>query len=272
LSAATSNSSCSNGERAKAGAGQVVLISGEPGVGKSRVTRALEDRLRGETLSLLRYFCSPHHADTALYPFVSQLEQAAGIGRGETPIGKLEKLRILAARSAASDEDLDLFARLLSLPTADARTSSVPGSRHEREKIFHAFVRQVETLAAREPVLMVFEDAHWSDPTSVELLNIIINDIRAHPLLLIATYRLEFQTQWGGEAHVTNLLLNRLDRPETAEFARRVAGGKTLPPAVVDQIVQRTDGVPLFIEGLTRTTEPPRSSSWKLKGEPSATH
>jgi class 3 adenylate cyclase len=239
-------------ERAKIRAGQVVLISGEPGVGKSRMTRALEDRLRGEALSLLRYFCSPHQTDTALYPFVSQLEQAAGIERGETPIGKLEKLRTLSARSAASDDDLDLFARLLSLPTTD-RTSSEPGSRHERVKILRAFVRQVETLAAREPVLMVFEDAHWSDPTSIELLNIIINEIRAHPVLLIMTYRPEFQTHWGGEAHVTSLLLNRLDRPETAEFARRVAGGKTLPLAVVDQIVQRTDGVPLFIEELTRT-------------------
>jgi class 3 adenylate cyclase/tetratricopeptide (TPR) repeat protein len=240
-------------ERAKVGAGQVVLISGEPGVGKSRMTRALEDRLRGETLSMLRYFCSPHHTDTAFYPFVSQLEQAAGIGRGETPIDKLEKLRTLSARSAASDEDFDLFARLLSLRTNDARTSSEPGSRHERVKILRAFVRQVETFAAREPVLMVFEDAHWSDPTSVELLNIIINEIRAHPVLLIMTYRPEFQTHWGGEAHVTSLLLNRLDRPETAEFARRVAGGKTLPLAVIDQIVQRTDGVPLFIEELTRT-------------------
>jgi class 3 adenylate cyclase len=240
-------------ERAKVGAGQAVLLSGEPGVGKSRLTYALEERLQDETLSRLRYFCSPHHADTALYPFVSQLERAAGIRRDDMHSGKLEKLRSLLAPIAASDEELDLFAGLLSLATADGRTASEVGSRREREKTFQAFVGQIKKLAAHEPVLMVFEDAHWGDPSSIELLNIIIGDIRAHPVLLIATFRPEFQPRWGGEAHVTALLLNRLDGPDTADFARRIAGGKALPTAIVDQIVHRTDGVPLFIEELTRS-------------------
>jgi class 3 adenylate cyclase/tetratricopeptide (TPR) repeat protein len=240
-------------ERAKAGAGQVVLISGEPGVGKSRLTRALEDGLRGERLTRLRYFCSPHHVDTALYPFVSQLEQAAGIARGDAPSRKLEKLKTLIAPSAASNDDFNLFAGLLSLQSADGQTSSEPGSSRERERKLRAFVRQIEMLAARLPTLMIFEDAHWSDPTSIELLNVIFDKIRAHRVLLIATYRPELQPQWGGEAHVATMLLNRLDAPDTAEFARRVAGGKALPPAVLDQIVHRTDGVPLFIEELTRS-------------------
>jgi class 3 adenylate cyclase len=240
-------------ESAKAGAGQVVLISGEPGVGKSRITHALDERLRGERLTRLRYFCSPHHVDTALYPFINQLEQAAGIGRDDTPIDRIEKVKTRLAGGAASDEDLDLFAALAVPSTVDGQTSSAAGSRSKRAKTFAAFIRQIVTLSERGPVLMVFEDAHWSDPTSVELLNMIVGDIRAHSVLLILTFRPEFRLQWAGDAHVTTLVLNRLDARHTAEFAQRVAGGKALPSEIVGQIVQRTDGVPLFIEELTRT-------------------
>jgi hypothetical protein len=240
-------------ESAKAGAGQVVLISGEPGVGKSRITHALDERLRGERLTRLRYFCSPHHVDTALYPFINQLEQAAGIGRDDTPNDRIEKIKTLLAGVAASDEDLDLLAALALPSTVDGQTSSATDSRSKRAKTFGAFIRQIATLSERGPVLMVFEDAHWSDPTSVELLNMIVGDIRAHPVLLISTFRPEFRLQWAGEAHVTTLVLNRLDARHTAEFAQRVAGGKALPSEIVGQIVQRTDGVPLFIEELTRT-------------------
>ena len=164
-------------ERAKAGAGQVVLISGEPGLGKSRITVALQDRLRGEPHIPLRYFCSPHHSDTALYPLVSQLEHAARIGRDDTPGGKLEKLRAVLARSATPYDEISLFAGLLSLPTDNGGLSTELGPERVKERSLLAFLRQIERLAAGVPVLMVFEDAHWSDPTSIEFLSLAIERI-----------------------------------------------------------------------------------------------
>jgi class 3 adenylate cyclase len=241
-------------ERAKGGAGQVLLISGEPGLGKSRIIVALQDHLQAEQHVRLRYFCSPHHSDTALYPFANQLEQAAGIGRDDTPGSKLDKLRRLLARSAASPEEFALLADVLSLPvSSDDRQSTGLGSERKKQRTFQAIVRQIERLAAPKPVLMVFEDAHWSDPTSIELLNDIIERLRALSVLLVVTFRPEFHSQWGSEPHISTLILNRLGAQHTWEFVQRVAGGKTLPTAIVDQIVRRTDGVPLFIEELTRT-------------------
>lgn len=146
-----------------------------------------------------------------------------------------------------------MLADFLSLPVSDDRQSTGLGASRKKERTFQAIFRQIEQLAAREPVLMVFEDAHWSDPTSVELLNDIIERLQALSVLLIVTFRPEFHLQWGSEPHIFTLILNRLDAEHTGEFAQRVAGGKTLPSAIVDQIVRRTDGVPLFIEELTRT-------------------
>ena len=237
-------------ERAKTGAGQVILISGEPGLGKSHIVVALQDHLRAEPHTRLGYFCSSHHSDTAFYPFTDQLTRAAGIGREDAPS---DKLGSLLTRSTASREEIALLADFISLPGSDDRQSTGLGSEHKKERIFQAIVRQIERLAARAPVLMVFEDAHWSDPTSVELLNDIIERLRALSVLLIVTFRPEFHSQWGSEPHIFTLILHRLDAQHTGEFAQRVAGGKALPAAIVDQIVQRTDGVPLFIEELTRT-------------------
>jgi class 3 adenylate cyclase/tetratricopeptide (TPR) repeat protein len=239
-------------ERARSGAGQVVLISGEPGLGKSRLTVALQDRLRDQPNIQLQYSCSPHHSDTALYPLASQLERAAGIWRDDAPYQKLEKLRAQLAHSATSDEDVNRFAELLSLSAWDVRSTEV-GSEHSRGRSLSAFLRQIEGLTTDQPVLMIFEDAHWSDPTSIELLNLLVERIHDLPLLLLVTFRPEFQPQWTSEPQVTTLTLNRLDAGDTADFVRRVAGRKALPLAIVDQIVWRTDGVPLFIEELTRT-------------------
>jgi class 3 adenylate cyclase/tetratricopeptide (TPR) repeat protein len=240
-------------ERARTGTGQVVLISGEPGLGKSRIVVALQDRLRGEPHIRLRYFCSPHHSDTALYPLISQLERAAGFGRYDTSSGKLEKLRAVLARGGASDDEINLFAELLSLPTRNGGQSVDVRSERSRERSLLAFIRQIERLAASQPVLMIFEDVQWSDPTSIEFLNLAIERIGELPILLIVTFRPEFRLPWTSEPHVTVLMLNRLDAGDTAGFVRCVAGGEALPSPIVNQIVRRTDGVPLFIEELTRT-------------------
>jgi class 3 adenylate cyclase/tetratricopeptide (TPR) repeat protein len=240
-------------ERARTGAGQVVLISAEPGLGKSRIAVALQDRLRGKSHVPLRYFCSPHHSDTALYPMISQLERAAGIDRHDTPGGKRIKLRAMLERRATSDDDINLFAELLSLPAHNGERSAEIGSERGKEHSLLAFMRQIDRLAADEPVLMIYEDAHWSDPTSIELLNLAIERIRERPVLLVVTFRPEFRPPWTGEPHVTVLMLNRLDAGDTADFVQRVAGKKALPSAIVEEIVRRTDGVPLFIEELTRT-------------------
>jgi predicted ATPase len=173
------------------------LISGEPGLGKSRVIVALQDRLKAEEQIRLRYFCSPHHSDTALYPFANQLEHAAGIGRDDTPCSKLDKLRRLLTRSEASAEEFALLADLLSLPVSDDIQAAGIGAEQRKERTFRAIVHQIERLAARKPVFMVFEDAHWSDPSSVELLNDIIERLQVFSVLLIVTFRPEFRLQWA---------------------------------------------------------------------------
>jgi class 3 adenylate cyclase len=205
-------------ERARSGAGQVALVSGEPGLGKSRLTVALQDRLRDQPNIQLQYFCSPHHSDTALYPLISQLERDAGIGRGDAPSDKLKKLQALLACDAASCDEIDLFAELLSPPTYDGRESAEGRFEQSKERSLLAFMRQIEGLAADQPVLMIFEDAHWADPTSIEFLNLAIERIREFPVLLVVTFRPEFQLQWSSESHVTVLILNRLDAGDTADF------------------------------------------------------
>jgi tetratricopeptide (TPR) repeat protein len=240
-------------DRARTGSGQVVLITGEPGLGKSRIAVALQERLQEQPHTRLQYFCSPHHSDTALYPMINQLERAAGIGRDDTSGGKLEKLRAVLAHNDTPDDEIDLFAELLSLSTHNGGRSPEFGSERRKERSLLAFARQIERLAAGRPVLIIFEDAHWSDPTSIELLNLAIERISKLTVFLIVTFRPEFRPPWTSEPHVTVLMLNRLDAGDTADFVQRVAGRKALPAAIVDQIVRRTDGVPLFIEELTRT-------------------
>jgi hypothetical protein len=157
--------------QAKSGEGRVVLISGEPGIGKSRLTAALSEAIEGEPLSRLRYFCSPHHQDSALYPFIVQLERAAGFARDDTAVQKLGKLRGLLASGARGDDEIELLAELLSLPSSAADLNLSP--QRKRQKLFEAFLHQLEALAGARPVLMVFEDAHWIDPSSRELLDLI---------------------------------------------------------------------------------------------------
>jgi DNA-binding winged helix-turn-helix (wHTH) protein/predicted ATPase len=240
-------------ERAKTGDGQVVLISGEPGIGKSRIVAALRERIEAEPYLRLRYFCSPHHQDSALSPSVDQLGRAAGFARDDPPATKLEKLEALLARTEPPDEDVALFADLMSLPSSERHPLPSLSPQRKKERTLEALVRQLEGLARRQPVMVVFEDAHWIDPTSRELLDLIVQRISRLPVLLIVTFRPEFQPPWIGQPGVTVLALNRLHRRERAALVAEMCGGKALPDEVLAQIVDRTDGVPLFLEELTRS-------------------
>ena len=239
--------------RAKAGDGQVVLVSGEPGIGKSRITAALEERLHAEPHLRLRYFCSPYHQDSALFPFIDQLGRAAGFARDDPPAARLEKLEALLARAAPPDEDVAFLADLLSLPASERHPLPNLSPQRKKERTLEALIRQLEGLARRQPVVMVFEDAHWIDPTSRELLDLTVERVRSLPVLLIVTFRPEFQPPWTGQPQVTMLALNRLDRRDRTALVEQIAGGKALPDEVIDQIVDRTDGVPLFVEELTKS-------------------
>jgi class 3 adenylate cyclase/predicted ATPase len=255
--------------RAQTGDGQVVLVSGEPGIGKSRITAELEGRLHAEPHIRLRYFCSPYHQDSALYPFVDQLGRASGFAADDPPATRLEKLEALLARTAPPDEDVAFIADLLSLPASDRCALPNLSPQRKKDRTLEALIRQLEGLVHEQPVLMVFEDAHWIDPTSRELLDLTIEHVRNLPVLLIVTFRPEFQPPWTGQPQVTMLTLNRLDRRDRSALVEQIAGSKALPDEVVDQIVDRTDGVPLFIEELTKSV---LESGVPLVGIPATLH
>jgi class 3 adenylate cyclase/predicted ATPase len=241
-------------ERAKAGDGSVVLIVGEPGIGKSRIAQTLLEQLGKEPHTHLRYFCSPHHQNSALYPSIAQLERAAGFRREDTDEQRLEKLEaILAQGTNDLREAVPLLADLLNIQTGERYPPLNFTPQKRKERTLLAQLTQVEGLAAQQPVLMVFEDVHWSDPTTRESLDLLIDRVLALRVLVIITFRPEFTPPWIGRPHVTLLSLSRLPPRQRAEMITHVTGGKALPKEIADQIVDRTDGVPLFIEELTRT-------------------
>jgi DNA-binding winged helix-turn-helix (wHTH) protein/tetratricopeptide (TPR) repeat protein len=300
-------------KRASAGNGQVVLISGEPGIGKSRLTAELAERLgkkplatnplrfpgergcqeipwtnnsvapakagaqslplartggrlteipgspltrerrgkrAGEPRSVLRYFCSPYHQDTAFHPFIAQLERAAGFAHDDTPTQRLDKLTNLIAPGGSDRDEVTLITDLLSLPSGAAELGLTP--QRKREKLLAALLHQLDASTRRQPVLMVVEDLHWSDPSSRELIDLIIERAANLPLLLILTFRPEFQAPWNGLPQVTALILRRLDPHSSAAMVDGIAGNDKLPDGPAAEIVEHADGVPLFVEELTR--------------------
>jgi class 3 adenylate cyclase len=238
--------------RAKSGEGQVVLLSGEAGIGKSRLTASLLERLATEPHTHLRYFCSPQHTDSALYPVIGQMERAAGFVHDDNPQARLDKLDALLAQTSTPARDAALFAELLSLSNDGRYPALALMPQQRRQRTLEALTSQLAGLACRQPVLMVFEDAHWIDPTSLEALSRMIERIRSIPLLLIVTFRTEFAPPWVGQAHVTSLTLNRLGEREVAAIIRRLVGNKQWAADVMAEIVERTDGIPLFVEEMTK--------------------
>ena len=238
--------------KAKGGEGQVVLLSGEAGIGKSRLTAALLENLTGEPHTRLRYFCSPQHTDSAFYPIIGQLERAAGLAHDDTTQAKLDKLDMVLAQTSTPRQDAALFAELLSLPNDGRYPELELTPPQRRQKTMEALGSQMEALARQNPVLMIFEDAHWTDPTSLELFGRTVDRIANLRVLLLVTFRPEFVAPWIGRPHVTALTLNRLAPRDIDAMIDRVVGNKQLPANIRQDIIERTDGIPLFVEEMTK--------------------
>ncbi len=241
--------------KARAGIGQVVLVSGEAGIGKSRIARALQERLEGTPHIRLRYNCSPQHSNSALYPIVTQLQAAAGFAREDTIDQKLEKLEALLGQSADDvGTAAPVLAALLSLPAGDRYGSLDMEPAEQKEATYVALKTQLDGLTAKEPVTMYFEDVHWIDPTSLEFFDrLVVARIATMPVLLLVTFRPEFEAPWQPDDHIHAIALDRLGRAQVARIIEGITGGQRLEAAVVEEILARTDGVPLFVEELTKS-------------------
>ncbi len=218
----------------------------KPGIGKSRLTAALEERVKDEAQMCLRYFCQPHIQGSALAPIMAQIQHAADFKPADTPAEKRTKLQDLLG----PETEAEPFAELLGI--AERPADGIPDPQRSRRRILAALIGRLEALSRRGPVLMVFEDAHWADPTSLELLTLAVERLQTLPILLVITFRPDFQAPWAGQPHVTTMALNRLSQRARAALVEHITGGKALPPQLLEQIVERTDGVPLFVEELTK--------------------
>ena len=238
--------------KAKSGEGQVVLLSGEAGIGKSRLTVALLERLATDPHVRLRHFCSPQHTDSAFYSIIGQWERAARLAHDDTPQARLDKLDAVLTRTSTSKQNAALFADMLSLPNDGRYPTLELTPEQRRQRTFEALNLQIEELTSSGPVLMIVEDAHWADPTSLEAFGQAVDLIASLRVLLIVTFRPEFEPPWIGRSHVTAITVNRLAERDVRGMIDNVVGNKLLPPGVRQDISKRADGIPLFVEEMTK--------------------
>ena len=236
--------------KATDGEGQVVILSSQPGIGKSRLTRALAERLAGQNFVRLQYFCSPYHRNSALHPVIQQFQHAAGLSMDDPVEMKLRKLEFLMRRFGHRDA-MPLLAHLLSIPTGNQYPAVSTDPEERRRAVLIQLVEMLVGLADVQPVLIIAEDIHWIDPTSLEFLQRLIPHIRGLRVLMIVSLRPEFALHWTGD-NVTTLTLSGLNPQQSSDLVRQLTQNKPLPNEILDQIVARTDGVPLFIEELTK--------------------
>jgi class 3 adenylate cyclase/predicted ATPase len=234
------------------GDGQVVLLAGEPGIGKSRMVRALRERLDDATY-ILSHYGSPYHQNSALHPVIACLQRVAKLDPAETPEQQLDKLAALLVRTGDPGEVVPLVASLLSLPHEARYPPPTLSPQRQKQRLLEVLIEQIEALARERAVLVIFEDAQWIDPSTLEFLDLVIERAQRMRVLVVVTFRPEFTPPWITQTHATLLPLNRLGRRQGAAMVERVSGSRTLPPEIRDEIVARTDGVPLFLEELTKT-------------------
>ena len=239
---------------AQDGEGQVVLLSGEPGIGKSRVMSTLRERLETQGVATLRFQCSPYHLNSAFYPSINNFERALKFGRDETAESKLDKLEaLIVMRYGRPLVDVRFIASLLSIPYEE-RYGALPMTPQKfKDETLRTLVDLYEASAKKQPSVMLFEDAHWADPTSLEVLDLLMDRVKAIPLLIVLTHRPEFQSRWSQQGHVTALNLSKLTRAQSGAIVDKLTQGKELPVGLLDQILSKTDGVPLYVEELTKS-------------------
>jgi class 3 adenylate cyclase/tetratricopeptide (TPR) repeat protein len=240
--------------RAAKGEGQVVLLSGEAGIGKSRILAALRERIGGEQRLTFRYQCSPHHVNDAFYPVIGQSWRGAGFVGGELAAARLDKLEAMIVRAGCeSSEIVPYLASLLAIPTEGRYPVLEMAPSEVKERTIAAMIALVVGFARTTPLLMLIEDAHWIDPTSLDLLGRIVEKVQDLAVLYVVTARPEFTAPWPSRPHITTLALNRFERSQAVTMIDRIMSHKALPAEVLDQIVAKTDGVPLFVEELTKS-------------------
>jgi DNA-binding response OmpR family regulator/class 3 adenylate cyclase len=238
--------------QAKAGEARMVLVSGESGIGKSRLLAALEERLAEEPHRSLRYFCSPQHQQSALHPIIARWEREAGFASSDSPAERRRKLEAILAPTDLSPADVALIAGMLSVPMEEGNSPAEVSAQRRRERTVAALQKRLTSLARAGPVLMLLEDVHWADPSTLELVDMFLESFGTLPILLALSSRPEFAAPWIGRAGVTLIALSRLNRRHSAALATQAASGRSLPPALLENIVGQADGVPLFIEELTK--------------------
>ncbi|MGD8478265.1 MAG: adenylate/guanylate cyclase domain-containing protein, partial [Burkholderiales bacterium] len=235
--------------RAREGEGQVVLLGGEPGIGKSRILDALRERLESQGAKALRFQCSPYYINSAFWPSIANCERALKFSRDEPTNSKLDKLESLIVDHYQRPlSDVRFVASMLSIP-CDERYGEISMTPQKfKDETFRTLVDLTEAAARMRPSVMFYEDVHWADPTSVEVLDLLIDRVKKIPLLVVLTHRPEFENRWGEQDHVTPLNLSRLTRKQSSAMVTKLTGGRALPPELLTEIVDRTDGVPLFVE------------------------